>query len=111
MQTVQRTMKTSQHADKLHHICKYPKDISVYTHVSQNTERCGQSKSILFGVLNFQQLLPNGIQSWRVKYFSFEHLFHNLYFSWTCKYQLQKLKAYVQLDPKYELHMISMETA
>lgn len=46
-----------------------------------------------------------------VKYFAFEYLFHNLYLSWACKYQLQKLRAYVQLDHKYELNLILVEKA
>lgn len=72
----------------------------------QNTQRSGQNKSTLFGGLHFQQFLSNGKQSWNVKYFLFAHSFQHLYLPWACRYQLQKLKAYVQLDPKYELNLI-----
>lgn len=75
---------------------------NVHIHLP-NTERSGQSKSMLFWVLHLQQFLSNGKQSWNVKYFVFDYLFHNFYLSWACKYQLRKLKAYENL--------ISMETA
>lgn len=98
-------MKKSRHPDELHHICKNPKDISIYTHIIQNTERSVQSKGIPFGA-HFQYFLSRNM-----KYFAFEHLCHNLYLSLACKHQLQNLKAYIQLDLKYELNLISLETA
>lgn len=54
----------------------------MHTHVFQNSEGSGQSKNTHFWVLRFQQFLPNGKQSWNVKYLAFEYLFHNLYLSW-----------------------------